>query len=50
MYTLFLLILSAIISFIVAPIFIKLSYKFGFVDYPNHRKQHSKPMPFSGGI
>lgn len=50
MYTLFLLILSAIISFIVAPIFIKLSYKFGFVDYPNHRKQHAKPMPFSGGI
>lgn len=50
MYTLFLLILSAIISFIVAPLFMKLSYRFGFVDYPNHRKQHERPMPFSGGI
>lgn len=50
MYTLFLLILSAIISFIVAPLFMRLSYRFGFVDYPNHRKQHERPMPFSGGI
>ncbi|CAD2070759.1 glycosyltransferase family 4 protein [Phocicoccus pinnipedialis] len=50
MYTLFLLILSAIISFIIAPLFMRLSYRFGFVDYPNHRKQHERPMPFSGGV
>lgn len=50
MYTLFLLILSAVISFIIAPLFMRLSYRFGFVDYPNHRKQHERPMPFSGGI
>lgn len=50
MYTLFLLILSAIISFIIAPLFMRLSYRYGFVDYPNHRKQHERPMPFSGGI
>lgn len=50
MYTLFLLVLSAIISFIIAPLFMRLSYRFGFVDYPNHRKQHERPMPFSGGV
>ncbi len=50
MYTLFLLILSAVISFIIAPLFMRLSYRFGFVDYPNHRKQHERPMPFSGGV
>src|SRR5699024_1206310 len=50
MYTLFLLVLSAIISFIIAPLFMRLIYRFGFVDYPNQRNQHERPMPFSGRV
>lgn len=26
------------------------AYKFGFLDYPDRRKQHSKPVPVVGGI
>lgn len=50
MYTLFLLTVSFLISLILMPIFIWGSRKFGFVDYPNNRKVHLKPIPYLGGV
>lgn len=50
MYTLFLLTVSFLISLILMPIFIWGSRKFGFVDYPNSRKVHLKPIPYLGGV
>lgn len=50
MYTLFLLTVSFLITLILIPIFIWGSRKFGFVDYPNFRKVHVKPIPYLGGV
>ncbi|WP_017547873.1 glycosyltransferase family 4 protein [Salinicoccus carnicancri] len=50
MYTLFLLTVSFLITLILMPIFIWGSRKFGFVDYPNFRKVHAKPIPYLGGV
>ncbi|MFB9860430.1 glycosyltransferase family 4 protein [Salinicoccus siamensis] len=50
MYTLFLLTVSFLISLILTPLFIWVSRKFGFVDYPNNRKVHRTPIPYLGGV
>ncbi|WP_020007053.1 glycosyltransferase family 4 protein [Salinicoccus albus] len=50
MYTLFLLTVSFLISLILMPVFIWGSYKIGFVDHPNTRKVHAKPVPYLGGV
>ncbi|MFC3420281.1 glycosyltransferase family 4 protein [Salinicoccus hispanicus] len=50
MYTLFLLTVSFLISLILMPIFIWGSRRFGFVDHPNNRKVHLKPIPYMGGV
>ena len=31
-------------------IFIKISFNYKLLDYPNYRKKHSKPIPYIGGI
>mgnify|MGYP000870950608 FL=1 len=37
-------------SFIVLFSFAKISYKLNLIDFPNERKNHSKPTAFTGGI
>ena len=45
MYTLLLIVVSLIIT----PIIIKVSFKFNLVDRPNYRKVHTKPVSVMGG-
>jgi len=47
---LYVFILSFVISNLTTPVFIKISHKFGFLDYPNERKIHKVPIPRIGGI
>lgn len=50
-YVYFLGLLSAfVVAFAAMPTVIKLSYKIGAVDRPDHRKVHSKSMPRMGGM
>lgn len=37
------------ISYVVLPMLIKLSHRFGFLDRPRGRKRHEAPTPFTGG-
>ena len=37
------------ISYIVLPMLIRLSHRFGFLDRPHGRKRHASPTPFTGG-
>ncbi len=46
---LYILLLSFVISNFLTPIFIKISYKFGFLDNPGERKVHTSPIPRIGG-
>src|SRR5699024_5467005 len=50
MYTFFLLLMSFMISLILTYIFICTAKKLGFVDRPNSRKVHTKPIPHLGGL
>lgn len=50
MYTIFLFLMSFLISIILIPILIYISHSFGLVDRPGTRKVHDKPMPFLGGV
>lgn len=49
MYTILLVIFSMLVSLILTPIVIKISYKLGIVDQPNYRKIHVKPVSVLGG-
>lgn len=49
MYTIFLFLISFLITLILIPVLIYLSHAFGLVDRPGYRKVHAKPMPFLGG-
>ena len=44
MYTLLLIVVTLVISLIITPIIIKVSFKFNLVDRPNYRKVHTKPV------
>jgi len=46
---LYILVLGFIISNLMTPIFINISHKFGFLDYPDERKVHKVPIPRIGG-
>lgn len=37
-------------ALLLTPIVIKIAFKFGFIDQPEARKVHSKPMPRIGGL
>lgn len=50
MYTIFLFLISFLITIILIPVLIYLSHAFGLVDRPGYRKVHAKPMPFLGGV
>ena len=50
MYTIFLFLMSFLISIILIPILIYISHAFGLVDRPGTRKVHDVPMPFLGGV
>jgi UDP-GlcNAc:undecaprenyl-phosphate/decaprenyl-phosphate GlcNAc-1-phosphate transferase len=41
--------MAAILSFLCTLLFIKVSHRLDFLDYPVGRKNHKKPMPFLGG-
>lgn len=41
---------SFVVVFLLVPIIIRIAKKFGWVDVPNERKVHLKPMPRLGGI
>lgn len=41
---------SYIVVYLLMPLAIQLSNKINFLDIPNKRKTHSKPMPLCGGI
>lgn len=41
---------SYVIVFIFTPLFIKITPKFGLIDYPDSRCVHSKPTPLAGGV
>lgn len=49
MYTLLLIVVTLVISLIITPIIIKVSFKFNLVDRPNYRKVHTKPVSVMGG-
>ncbi len=42
--------LILIMVFILNFILIKVSFKFNLLDYPDNRKKHAYPTPYSGGI
>lgn len=44
------LVVSALIVFITVPFLEKFAFHIGFVDKPNNRKIHAKPIPLMGGI
>jgi len=48
--TIFIFLIAFIITFLVTPLFKKLAYKFKFLDMPNHRKIHKKPVSLLGGL
>lgn len=48
MYTLLLIVVTLVISLIITPIIIKVSFKFNLVDRPNYRKVHTKPVSVMG--
>lgn len=50
MITIKLIIITALISFILTPIIIKISPYVGALDYPNARKVHVKPVSMLGGV
>ena len=49
MYTLLLVLFTMIVSLIITPIIIKISYRLGIVDKPNYRKIHKQPISVLGG-
>jgi UDP-GlcNAc:undecaprenyl-phosphate/decaprenyl-phosphate GlcNAc-1-phosphate transferase len=44
-----LFILATFLSYVLCGAFIKLSFRFDLLDYPEGRKMHLRPMPFLGG-
>lgn len=50
MFTLKLILITTIISFVMTPIVIKFSHLVGALDKPNLRKVHTKPVSVLGGI
>ncbi|MCW8132584.1 MAG: undecaprenyl/decaprenyl-phosphate alpha-N-acetylglucosaminyl 1-phosphate transferase [Planctomycetota bacterium] len=42
--------LGLLVAFTVTPLVIRLAFRAGVLDRPNHRKVHSKPMPLMGGL
>ena len=44
-------VLSAVISYFVTPLVIKLAYRIGAIDVPkDNRRVHKKPIPRLGGL
>ena len=41
---------AALLSFLLAPVFIRQAHKIGFLDVPSGRKQHEKPTALFGGV
>jgi UDP-GlcNAc:undecaprenyl-phosphate GlcNAc-1-phosphate transferase len=39
-----------LVTYLLVPLNIKLANKKGWLDYPNERSSHSKPIPISGGL
>ncbi|MCH4984867.1 undecaprenyl/decaprenyl-phosphate alpha-N-acetylglucosaminyl 1-phosphate transferase [Macrococcoides goetzii] len=50
MFTLKLIMITIIISFILTPVIIKFSHVVGALDKPNFRKVHTKPVSVLGGV
>lgn len=42
--------LAALVSYLLTFLFIAVSKRMDFLDYPEGRKNHKKPMPFLGGV
>ena len=47
---LYVTILSLLLAMLFVPLLIRISIRIGWVDKPNHRKLHVKPVPVIGGI
>ncbi|MFN3967178.1 MAG: glycosyltransferase family 4 protein, partial [Endomicrobiia bacterium] len=47
---LYVFLLGFILSNLITPICINVSYKLGFLDYPDERKMHTVPIPRIGGV
>ena len=41
--------LTAFLAVLLTPFFIRLAHHYDFLDYPEGRKEHVKPMPYLGG-
>ena len=41
---------SSLLARYITPVMIDMSYRIGFLDYPEGRKSHQHPMPTSGGL
>lgn len=50
MFTLKLIITTAVIAFVLTPLLIKISPYVGAMDKPNYRKVHTKPVSILGGL
>jgi UDP-GlcNAc:undecaprenyl-phosphate/decaprenyl-phosphate GlcNAc-1-phosphate transferase len=49
-YALIISIVAFLVTYLVTPWARKVSQKCGMVDAPNHRKMHTTPIPYGGGI